>query len=96
MMCCHCRHYHAIETPSQLPLDERGGQCRIKPPQVARSSCDGGSRTLGVFPLVQAKSWCGEYAPRVALCRDEVANGNCCSASNTNAAGAATGPLSES
>ena len=68
--CRTCRYFVPHEqVPLRMENIRFGGECRVKPP-VPRTQdhVDSGyPMGTGVFPVVLAADWCGEFRPRARL-----------------------------
>lgn len=53
--CAICRHYAAV--------DEKAGECRIGRPRI------GDETRVGIWPLVEATAFCGEYERRYEVAK---------------------------
>lgn len=62
MTCDDCQYFQSIETPENLPIKQRVGECRIQPPRIASTVSANGDRSRAVFPLVRDSDWCGAFA----------------------------------
>lgn len=56
--CENCKFFSLIH-PDNVGGRRWFGECRIHPPRAAKISSSEAS-----FPLVNSKTWCGEYKPR--------------------------------
>lgn len=65
MTCDDCQYFQSIETPENLPIKQRVGECRIQPPRITSSAPAHSDRSRAVFPLVRDSDWCGAFVSSV-------------------------------
>lgn len=70
LACWNCRFFLPIESDPDrdhpCPDDCLAGECRAKPPHLGDPLQPGESMRWGLYPIVMAGDWCGQFYPRVA------------------------------